>query len=145
MRKFQDTRGFTLIEVMIVIAIIAILAAVALPEYMRFQTKSKQLEGRLLVSTLKTGLIAYYGSEDIYTTDIWGLVTQTAVPNIKFYDSLNIFITAGYETQGFVVYVEGNIDNDVTRDGQAWKKDNPGPGYAAYPQGFIMVVNDVVY
>lgn len=54
MKKLQ--KGFTLIELMIVVAIIGILAAVALPAYQDYTVRAKVTEGAIIASELKIGI-----------------------------------------------------------------------------------------
>jgi len=69
MQKFTNQKGFTLIELMIVVAIIGILAAIAIPNFMNYQCKANQREGQAMMSNLRTALESYYAEKNTYTTD----------------------------------------------------------------------------
>jgi type IV pilus assembly protein PilA len=60
MKKMQ--KGFTLIELMIVVAIIAILAAIALPAYQNYVIRSKVTEAMVAADACKTSIVEYYQS-----------------------------------------------------------------------------------
>jgi type IV pilus assembly protein PilA len=68
MQKVQQ--GFTLIELMIVIAIVGILAAIALPAYQDYTVRAKMAEPMAYLSEAKTGLSEYYASQGTFPTTI---------------------------------------------------------------------------
>ncbi len=63
MRSQKQNKGFTLIELMIVVTIIGILAMVAGPELMKYQAKAKTTEATQNVSKIADGARAYYLAE----------------------------------------------------------------------------------
>lgn len=62
-------KGFTLIELMIVIAIIGILAAIALPAYQDYTKRSRVSEGLSLAGGAKSALTEYYASNNEWPAD----------------------------------------------------------------------------
>jgi prepilin-type N-terminal cleavage/methylation domain-containing protein len=76
MRHYRGTKGFTLIELMIVVVIIGILAAIAIPKFSNMGNQAKQKEAEGIVKQVFTLQEAYtmrYGSP---ATD-WGVVNAT--------------------------------------------------------------------
>ncbi len=68
MRNFK-MQGFTLIELMIVVAIIAILAAIALPAYQDYLIRSQVSEGAVLADGAKTAVAEYYSNRGTFPPD----------------------------------------------------------------------------
>jgi len=62
----KKQQGFTLIELMIVVAIIGILAAIALPAYQDYTKRAKVSEGISLAAGAKTAVSEYYISENAW-------------------------------------------------------------------------------
>ena len=72
MKQLQSKlkKGFTLIELMIVVAIIGILAAIAIPNFVKFQARSKQGEVKTNLKSLFTAEKSYYAEKDAYLMDM---------------------------------------------------------------------------
>ncbi len=74
----KKKQGFTLIELMIVVAIIGILAAIAIPNFIKFQLRAKAGEGKLNLAAIRTAQESYFA--EIGTFQAWPL-TPAVAPN----------------------------------------------------------------
>lgn len=68
MNSIQSKIGFTLIELMIVVAIIGVLAAVAIPGFNKYIRESKQSEATGMLRSLSDGASLYYNTEHVFDT-----------------------------------------------------------------------------
>ena len=143
MRNKNKESGFTIIELMIVVAVIGILAAVSIPEYLRFQMKSKRTEGVSLIKAIEISQEVYFMKHDTYIPLYDDLVASGELIEFeaKIYQSVN-FVSAQHHL-GYVIRINGQLDNDIINDELVMKVKDPGPGpWAAFPSGQILVYID---
>jgi type IV pilus assembly protein PilA len=105
-----NAKGFTLIELMIVVAIIGILAAVALPAYQDYTKRAKLSEVILAASSCRTAVSEYMQSEGKPADDAddWGCTTFTS----KYVSGVTVAATTGVITAA-VQNLNGIDDGDT--------------------------------
>ncbi len=87
MKKIQQ--GFTLIELMIVVAIIGILAAIAIPAYQDYTIRSQVSEGMTLASSVKASVSEFFADRGVWPTDLDDLGIANA-PSGKYVASITV-------------------------------------------------------
>jgi prepilin-type N-terminal cleavage/methylation domain len=105
----KKTKGFTLIELMIVVAIIGILAAIAIPNFLRYQAKSKQSEAKANLGAIFTSETSYQAERDTYAARAnldWAPTGTTRYA----------YTIPAHSATTFTAHAAGNIDNDATLD-----------------------------
>jgi len=124
----KNSKGFTLIELMIVVVIIGILAALAIPRFMRSTTKAKMSEARQLLKQIYTMQRAYRQENDVYTCN--GLTASAGAPNAFNPIGVEVGASARYsyamtaDAISFTCVATANLDDDVIND--VWQIDQNG-------------------
>lgn len=150
MKKLNLRRGgFTLIELMIVVAIIGILAAIAIPNFLRFQLKAKSSEGKTNLAAIRTAEESYFAEYGLYVssnlsppsharnvkTNFTHAVANEGFDQVGWEPEGDVFFNYAVETStandGFMASAAADIDADATQ--QVWgyhKVDGSGANVA---------------
>jgi type IV pilus assembly protein PilA len=119
MRNLRDKNyrqsGFSLVELMIVVAIIGILSSIAVPQFQRFIFKSRQTEAKTGLASLYTAEKAFYGEWSQYSPQ-FGTIgyepTGKYYYNIGFKDTTGIATNKNYDSETQLVgYANANSQN----------------------------------
>jgi type IV pilus assembly protein PilA len=121
MKKIQQ--GFTLIELMIVVAIIGILAAVAIPSYQDYTARAQVSEGMSLTAAFKTTLAEYFADRGDYNTiaiaDLGGTTAGKYVASIALLDNTGatIAVQATFKATNVAAAIQSSTFATATTDG----------------------------
>jgi len=127
-------KGFTLIELMIVVAIIGILAAVAIPGFMQYIKNSKTSEAKTNLNSLTKGALSYYESEH-YTGD--GLQAYS-----KQYPLNTAGATAGVVADENTI---GQKANPVTKQGSESGTGNDAASFKTFKELNFEIKSPIYY
>lgn len=88
----RRAKGFTLIELMIVVAVIGVLATIAIPQYQNYVKKSEASSGLATLRSLVTNIDTYYAENGSFTTNVSDL---GAASNMNKLGTINLTAASG--------------------------------------------------
>ena len=122
--KLRKSGGFTIVEVLIVAAILGILVAISLPLYQRFSLKAKRTEGVTILSGFHQAVISYYATDEHLPV---GFITNQFPSDIGYAlaSPANYYWVGtggspyyyGYPSESeYYLMIRGQLDGDTTND-----------------------------
>ncbi len=132
--RLSNRGGFTLIELVIIIVVLGILAAVAIPKYSDITGEAKEASARAALGALRSGISIYYGNMAVTTgTATWpeldsletsGVVMEHGIPQNPYQSDSNApdSIVTGV-TKGVIVGVRGGWAYNAST-GEIWLNTN---------------------
>jgi type IV pilus assembly protein PilA len=107
-RKLREKEGgFTLIELMIVVAIIAILAAIAIPNYLNYRMKARASESKSNIGSLNTMEEAYAAEWNQYITAEFNPTAAPTAGGWSAWTANSYFDNLGFAVRGHFYYQYG--------------------------------------
>lgn len=102
--------GFTLVELMVVVAIIGLLSAVAIPNFQKYQARSKTAEAKLQLSAIYTAEASFYADYNIYHNCLNYMGYNPAEESASRYFTTGFSITQAVNATSYTSAINAGIN-----------------------------------
>jgi prepilin-type N-terminal cleavage/methylation domain-containing protein len=122
MSMLRNRKGFTLVELMVVVIIVLVLAGIAVPVYIHYIQEGKKSEGYAVIDSIVSGALVYFQKNDTYaggTVDLW--LARDDVDNAVYFD----YNITGATDTGFTVEATTRAGVGLAENGKiTWTQIN---------------------
>jgi len=114
LQRIRNRKGFTLVELMIVVAIIGILAAIAIPNFLQFRLKAKTSEAKSNLGAIRSTEVAYFAEWNYYVANqsTTPITTRTNDATKQPWITSTRFSILGFAPEGKVFYSYALLGGD---------------------------------
>ncbi len=130
LQRIRNRKGFTLVELMIVVAIIGILAAIAIPNFLNFRLKAKTSEAKSNLGAIRSTEVAFFAEWNSYVANqaqfpaaptaqkqAWTNTSRFSIlgfaPEGLVFFAYSLTPGTDYPTAGFTAHAFGDLDGDT--------------------------------
>lgn len=109
----KNNRGFSLVELMVVVAIIGILAVIGIPQYQKFMAKARQAEAKTHLNGIFQGEASFFTEYNQYTPNLRAIGAGAVGTQLRYNAGFTIVACTAYTVANGAPALPGAADNDI--------------------------------
>lgn len=115
MSMLRNRKGFTLVELMVVVIIVLVLAGIAVPVYIHYIQEGKKSEGYAVIDSVVSGALVFFQKNNTYTGGTVALwLAADDVANAQYFT----YAISGQDDEGFVVTATAVASEGLPEDAE---------------------------
>lgn len=112
-KVLNNQKGFSLVELMVVVAIIGILAVIGIPQYQKFMSKARQAEAKTHLNGIFQGEASFFTEYNQYTPSLRAIGAGAVGQQLRYNAGFTIITCTNYTTANGAPALPTAADNDI--------------------------------